>query len=121
MIILKLHLNAIYELKVQLPERVVIYELFSSDLNDMHYKVKEKITQKLDCSLLVICTEHLVICQEKLLQSMSFSGTIEREWNLESAISYIKIIGGPPKQEGLILGLKNGQVLKQRRSLMRER
>lgn len=76
----------------------------------MHYKVKEKITQKLDCSLLVICTEHLVICQEKLLQSMSFSGSIEREWNLESAISYIKIIGGPPKQEGLILGLKNGQV-----------
>lgn len=76
----------------------------------MHYRVKEKITQKLDCSLLVICTEHLVICQERLLQSMSFSGTIEREWNLESPISYIKIIGGPPRQEGLILGLKNGQV-----------
>ncbi|XP_017773799.1 PREDICTED: intraflagellar transport protein 122 homolog [Nicrophorus vespilloides] len=103
---------AIYKhrLAVQLPERVVIYELYSNDANDMHYRVKEKITQKLDCSLLVICSEHLVVCQERKLQSLSFAGVQEREWILESPIRYIKIIGGPPRQEGLILGLKNGQV-----------
>lgn len=76
----------------------------------MHYRVKEKITQKLDCSLLVICSEHLVVCQEKTLQSMSFLGSKDREWIFEAPIRYIKIIGGPPRQEGLILGLKNGQV-----------
>ncbi|XP_972704.1 intraflagellar transport protein 122 homolog [Tribolium castaneum] len=103
---------AIYKhrLAVQLPERVVIYELYSNDANDMHYRAKEKITQKLDCSLLVVCTEHLVVCQEKKLQSMFFSGQNEKEWNFESPIRYIKIIGGPPGKEGMILGLKNGQV-----------
>lgn len=76
----------------------------------MHYRAKEKITQKLDCSLLVVCSEHLVICQEKTLQSMFFNGEKEKHWNFESLIRYIKIIGGPPGKEGLILGLKNGQV-----------
>lgn len=95
---------------MQLPERVVIYELYSNDAHDMHYRAKEKITQKLDCSLLVVCTEHLVVCQEKKLQSMCFSGENEKEWNFESSIRYIKITGGPPGREGLILGLKNGQV-----------
>lgn len=95
---------------MQLPERVVIYELYSNDANDMHYRAKEKITQKLECSLLVVCTEHLVVCQEKKLQSMFFSGQNEKEWNFDSPIRYIKIIGGPPGKEGLILGLKNGQV-----------
>ncbi|KAG5888430.1 hypothetical protein JTB14_020205 [Gonioctena quinquepunctata] len=103
---------AIYtdRLAVQLPERVVIYELYSKDANDMHYRAKEKITQKLDCSLLVVCSDHLVICQEKTLQSMFFSGEKEKEWNFESPIRYIKNIGGPPGKEGLLLGLKNGQV-----------
>lgn len=76
----------------------------------MHYRVKEKISQKLDCSLLVVCTEHLVICQDKMLQSMLFSGTKDNEWEFESPVRYIKVVGGPPKQEELILGLKNGQV-----------
>ncbi|XP_023027775.2 intraflagellar transport protein Oseg1 isoform X1 [Leptinotarsa decemlineata] len=103
---------AIYtdRLAVQLPERVVIYELYSKDANDMHYRAKEKITQKLDCSLLVVCSDHLVICQEKTLQSMRFSGEKEKEWNFESPIRYIKNIGGPSGKEGLLLGLKNGQV-----------
>ncbi|KAJ8959436.1 hypothetical protein NQ318_022128 [Aromia moschata] len=103
---------AIYtdRLAVQLPERVIIYELYSKDANDMHYRAKEKITQKLDCSLLVVCRDHLVICQEKTLQSMYFSGEREKEWNFESPIRYIKNVGGPPGKEGLLLGLKNGQV-----------
>ncbi|KDR19634.1 hypothetical protein L798_06155, partial [Zootermopsis nevadensis] len=105
---------AIYKhrLAVQLPERVVIYELNSGDSVGMHYRVKEKINQKLECNLLVVCTEHLVLCQEKRLQCLTFEGVKEREWVMESPIRYIKVVGGPPGREGLLLGVKNGQVWK---------
>ncbi|XP_018334742.1 intraflagellar transport protein 122 homolog, partial [Agrilus planipennis] len=105
---------AIYKnrLAVQLSERVVIYELFSADVNGLHYRVKEKITQKLDCSLLVICSEHLVVCKDKKLQSMSLTGVKDKEWEFDSTIRYIKVVGGPPSKEGLIAGLKNGQIWK---------
>ncbi|XP_049859178.1 intraflagellar transport protein 122 homolog [Schistocerca gregaria] len=101
-----------HRLAVQLPERVVIYELYAGDSTGMHYRVKEKINQKLECNLLVVCTNSLVLCQEKRLQCLTFEGTKEREWVMECAIRYIKVVGGPPGREGLLLGLKDGQVWK---------
>ncbi|XP_045581276.1 intraflagellar transport protein 122 homolog [Procambarus clarkii] len=105
---------AIYKhrLAVQLPERIIIYELYSQDSSDMHYRVREKINQRLDCNLLVVCTNHIVLCQEKRLQCLNFTGVKEREWQMESLIRYIKVVGGPANREGLLLGLKSGQVLK---------
>ncbi|XP_042306901.1 intraflagellar transport protein 122 homolog isoform X4 [Sceloporus undulatus] len=105
---------AIYKnrLAIQLPEKIQIYELYSDDSSDMHYRVKEKIAKKFECNLLVVCSEHIILCQEKRLQCLSFSGTKEREWVMESLIRYIKVIGGPPGREGLLVGLKNGQILK---------
>jgi len=41
------------------------------------------------------------------------AGEKEREWVLEANIRYIKVIGGPAGREGLLLGLKNGQVCRQ--------
>lgn len=58
----------------------------------------------------VVCAKHLLLCQEKRLQSMTFLGILEREWQLDSYIRYIKVTGGPPGREGILLGLKNGQV-----------
>uniref|UniRef100_A0A2R9BH96 Intraflagellar transport protein 122 homolog n=1 Tax=Pan paniscus TaxID=9597 RepID=A0A2R9BH96_PANPA len=105
---------AIYRnrLAIQLPEKILIYELYSEDLSDMHYRVKEKIIKKFECNLLVVCANHIILCQEKRLQCLSFSGVKEREWQMESLIRYIKVIGGPPGREGLLVGLKNGQILK---------
>ncbi|XP_077181413.1 intraflagellar transport protein 122 homolog isoform X3 [Paroedura picta] len=105
---------AIYKnrLAIQLPEKIQIYELYSDDSSDMCYRVKEKIMKKFECNLLVVCSDHIILCQEKRLQCLSFSGVKEREWLMESLIRYIKVIGGPPGREGLLVGLKNGQILK---------
>ena len=49
--------------QVHLPDRIVIYELASEDANDMHYKVKDKINKKFECNLLVVCSDHIILCQ----------------------------------------------------------
>ena len=67
-------------------DRIVIYELFSGDSSEMRYRVKDKINEKLECNLLVVCTNHLILCQEKRLQCLSFKGVKEREWIMESLI-----------------------------------
>ncbi|XP_051524720.1 intraflagellar transport protein 122 homolog isoform X2 [Myxocyprinus asiaticus] len=105
---------AIYcsRLAIQLPEKILIYELYSDDDSDMHYRVKEKICSRFKCNLLVVCSQHIILCQEKRLQCLSFTAVKEKEWLMESLIRYIKVIGGPPGREGLLVGLKNGAILK---------
>uniref|UniRef100_A0A9J7Y3I0 Intraflagellar transport protein 122 homolog n=1 Tax=Cyprinus carpio carpio TaxID=630221 RepID=A0A9J7Y3I0_CYPCA len=101
---------AIYRsrLAIQLPEKILIYELHSDDSSDMHYRVKEKICKRFECNLLVVCSQHIILCQEKRLQCLSFTAVREKEWLMESLIRYIKVIGGPSGREGLLVGLKNG-------------
>ncbi|KAJ3220794.1 hypothetical protein HK099_004014 [Clydaea vesicula] len=98
-------------LAVQLPDRIIVYELFHDDATDMHYRIREKIPKKLDCNLLVVTSLHIILCKEKTLQMFNFSGEKEREWNLDAVIRYIKVFGGSPGREGLLVGLKNGHIL----------
>jgi intraflagellar transport protein 122 len=51
-----------------------------------------------------------VYVQESRIQSLLFNGVKEREWTMESPVRYLKVIGGPARREGLLVGLKNGQV-----------
>lgn len=56
---------AIYKnrLAIQMPEKILIYELYSDDSSDMYYRVKEKIVKKFECNLLVVCSDHIILCQ----------------------------------------------------------
>lgn len=56
---------AIYRnrLAIQLPVKIVIYELTSNDSSDMHYSIKEKICKKFECNLLVVCSQDVILCQ----------------------------------------------------------
>jgi intraflagellar transport protein 122 len=105
---------AIYKdrLAVQLPEKIIIYSVSGEDPYDMKYKAYKKINKKIDCNLLFVVSQHLVLVFEKKIQLLSFSGILEREWVLDSNIRYVKTISGPPKREGLLVGLKNGSVMK---------
>ena len=66
----------------------------------------------MDCNLLVVTSRHVILCLEKKLQPFSFEGLLEREWVLEAVIRYIKIAGGPEEREGILVGLKDGAILK---------
>nr|XP_005997893.1 PREDICTED: intraflagellar transport protein 122 homolog [Latimeria chalumnae] len=70
---------AIYKnrLAIQLPEKILIYELFSDDTSDMHYRVKEKITKKFECNLLVVCSQHIILCQEPNANSVAWNTQCE--------------------------------------------
>lgn len=106
---------AVYKnrLAVQLPEKVVIYELNTNEENgDLTYTVKDKFSYDIQCSLLVVCSENIVLCLDKKLQCFSMKGEIEREWEVDAQIRYIKVIGGPSGREVLLAGLKNGQILR---------
>lgn len=105
---------AVYKnrLAVQLPNRIILYELSNDNAFDMHYRADTKIQKRVDCSLLVVTSHHLVLCLDKKLQLLNFSGVKEREWTLESATRYIKVVGGAAGREGLIVGLKSGEVVK---------
>ncbi|KAF4680411.1 hypothetical protein FOZ63_000542, partial [Perkinsus olseni] len=99
-------------LVVQLPQKVLVYEVPGDDPLDMRYQPVDKIRLSLDCSLLVATAQHFILCHEKRLQLYSINGVLEREWHLDSLIRYIKVIGGVPGKEGLLAGLKNGHVVK---------
>eukprot|EP00798_Chlamydomonas_sp_ICE-L_P028208 gene28208-31309_t len=104
---------AVYKdkLAVQLPNKIIIYELASQDDLDMHYQSATKIHQKLECNLLVVTSSHVILCQEKKLQLYSFEGVKEREWVLDSVIRYIKVASAPYVLRAFLVGLKSRAIL----------
>lgn len=99
-------------LAVQVSDRIIIYSAHPDDEQDIKYKTFKKINQNFPCSMMVLVYNHIIICNDNRMQLVNFLGQVDREWNLESTIRYIKVIGGLPGREGAIIGLKNGQVLK---------
>ncbi|VDM96734.1 unnamed protein product, partial [Thelazia callipaeda] len=101
------------QLAVQLTDCVKIYQQDVQHADgQLDYRLIETISSSFQCSLLVLCSKHLIICQEKRLQCYDHKGLKQREWILESLIRYIKVIGGPSGREAILIGLRNGIVCK---------
>ena len=77
----------------------------------MHYKVCSRIGQKFDCTLMVVGSNCVILCQKRRLQCINFQGKLEREWTVGSHICYVRLTGGPPGREGLLIGMKDGSIL----------
>lgn len=77
----------------------------------MHYKVCSRIGQKFECTLMVVGSNCVVLCQKRRLQCINFEGKLEREWTVDSHICYVRFTGGPSGKEGLLIGLKNGRIV----------
>ncbi|KAJ3348344.1 hypothetical protein HDU91_006582, partial [Kappamyces sp. JEL0680] len=105
---------AIYKdtLAVQIPGKVYIYEVSYDENGELHYRMKEKILRTVDCATMVVTAAHVLFCSDKKIEMLSFAGETIHEWTFESLIRYVKVIGGPRGQEGLLVGLKDGHVLK---------
>jgi len=98
-------------LAVQHPDKIVVYELTNElDPFDLRYRVRDKISHKIDCNLLVVTSLHVILCHDRKLQLFDFSGKKEKEWVLESVIRYMKVVGGAPGREGLLVGLQSGDI-----------
>ena len=95
-------------LAVQMPEKIYVYVVSTDDHSGMKYKLYKKILKKIPCSLLVVASYNLVLCQENKLILLDFEGETEREWVFEALIKFVKAFGGAPKKEGFLVGLQNG-------------
>ncbi len=91
---------------------MIIYAVQPDDPFDMKYKAAKKITKKIDCDLLFCLMDHIIVSKGNKVQLFNFSGVIEREWILDDEVTFMKVMGGAPGREGVVLALKNGGILK---------
>lgn len=48
---------------MQLPTKIITYELSLIQVPEMHYRIKEKMNEVAVCNLLVVCSNNLVLCE----------------------------------------------------------
>ena len=82
----------------------------SSSANSVHYRVKERINKRLDCNLLVMTSQHVILCQEKEAAVVHLFGPKEARVGHGISHSIHKNHGGASGREGVLIGLKNGSV-----------
>jgi hypothetical protein len=57
-------------------------------------------------------SSHLISAHQKKVQLYQLDGTLDREWVFESSVTFIKCVGGMEGNENVLIGLRNGNVLK---------
>ena len=103
---------AVYKnkLAVQLPDKIVVYEVETNDPKDMNYKGKKSISKRLECSLFFITGAHMITCHDKRLDCFNLKGEKVREWLMEHPVRFMKVLGGAEAKEALLVSLKSGHV-----------
>ncbi|KAI3651690.1 hypothetical protein MP228_002993 [Amoeboaphelidium protococcarum] len=110
---------ALYQnyLVIQLSDKILVYTLQTSGQrrgDELTYVLQSKIAKQFDCNLIVVLKDILVLCMDKVLMAVDFTGSVIRQWNLDAVVRYIKAYpqesADTQSDESLLVGLKNGQV-----------
>ena len=115
--------------QIQTLDKILLYEAPGDVPHDMKYKATFKINKNIECSSMIVTSSYIITCQDKRLHCYNFSGDEIRVWfvlfsdcfvcikcfffsfrQMDSPIRYLKLIGGPPEHEAVLIGLKNGGV-----------
>lgn len=105
---------AIFKKKVavMLKTNILIYEI-TNDEEEIIKTPLHSITWEGETSLILLTSNHLVLCHEnriQLVSIMSTNGISDREWTFDGEVTYLKVLGGPANRESLVCGLNNGEV-----------
>ncbi|CDJ51313.1 WD-repeat protein, putative [Eimeria brunetti] len=107
------HKIAVYKLMlaVQLKECVIIAEVSSDDSGALEYREVQRLTGSFECSLMLLTAKSVVLCRGNTLKLHEIEGSVQRQWTLRASVRYIRVLGGLPGAETLLVGLKNGEAL----------
>ncbi|CAL8469254.1 g8795 [Coccomyxa elongata] len=99
-------------LAVQLKGKILIYGLpADAATSDLSLHVIARIDRSLECNLMMIAAHHLILCQERELQLLTFQGEMVNKWSVGAPVRYLRMVGGLEGSEGLVAGLKDGAVM----------
>lgn len=104
---------AVYKnrLAIQVPKKILVEDILE-DEQDGHLINRHRQSIPFDepYSLLLVTANDVVVCLLKTIILLDANGGRKMEWNMESLILYLKVIGGPPGRESLLVGLMNGEI-----------
>lgn len=100
--------------------RVLLYQqynLYGEGDHQLHtesfsYKPVGKLDLKVEGYFFRLLAEHFLLCKEHRVSCYDFNRNLAREWLFDSQVTFLKVLGGPPKEECMVVGLKNGNVYK---------
>ena len=78
----------------------------------MKYKLYKKFFKKVGCSNFCLCAANILVANQNKLFSYTFTGELDHQWTFESSITSLLACGGASRRDLVLVGLKNGSVLK---------
>lgn len=102
-------------LAVELTSRVLVYE--QSELKDgsqdgFTYQPIGKFNKKLDSKFFILAAENFISVKNNKISCYDFGERLTMEWSLESHITFVKLLKGPPRSESILVGTKSGKVMR---------
>ena len=93
-------------------DKIIVHQIDDVD----NTKGKYFIQWEGDLNLILLASNHLIVCNENhiylypLRDDIALITNVERDWSFETDIRFLRVLGGAPKREGMLCGTKSGEV-----------